>query len=131
MGTLSANHLRVISSTIRLVEKSLNELQLILSGQLQLTTSKIKKNISEKRRQELLLKLKDLRKEISDFVERFQLNIEITTESQIINSKKSFLEIQLREISPESLNKKYGINTEFNNNYQLLLESLIDRITTL
>jgi hypothetical protein len=131
MGTLSANHLRVISSTIRLVEKSLNELQLILSGQLQLTTSKIKKNISEKRRQELLLKLKDLRKEISDFVERFQLNIEITTESQIINSKKSFLEIQLREISPESLNKKYGINTEFNNNYQLLLESLIDRIITL
>ena len=131
MGTLSANHLRVISSTIRLVEKSLNELQLILSGQLQLTTSKIKKNISERRRQELLLKLKDLRKEISDFVERFQLNIEITTESQIINSKKSFLEIQLREISPESLNKKYGINTEFNNNYQLLLESLIDRIITL
>lgn len=131
MNTLSQNHLRVISSTIRLVEKSLNDLQLILSGKLQLTTSKIKRNITEKRRQELLSKLNQLKKDITAFVEEFQLNIEVIRESQIINSKKSFLEIQLREITPEVLKRRYGSNTEIDRHYQNLLEMLINRISTL
>lgn len=131
MNTLSPNHLRVISSTIRLVEKSLNDLQLILSGKLQLTTSKIKRNITEKKRQELLSKLNQLKKDITAFVEEFQLNIEVIRESQIINSKKSFLEIQLREITPEVLKRRYGNNTEIDRHYQNLLEMLINRISTL
>lgn len=127
---LPPSHYRVISSTIRLIEKSINEMLLILSEQTQSSTIEFKKDIPPGKRKKLISQLEDLKESIAHFAKKFSLEKEVITENQFLNSKKTVWEIQLREITAEVLNKKYGYSPPIEK-YNNAIETLIRKVISL
>jgi|WetSurMetagenome_2_1015567.scaffolds.fasta_scaffold81398_3 hypothetical protein len=131
MTKLQDNHKRVISSTFHMLEKSIDDMIFILSNNIKECTYEIHRDISESRRLELLLKLNNLKKFIADFVKDNLLEKEITIQSHIFNSKISFWEIHLEEISSKTINKKYGNMGIDTKEYDDVLNFLINYIKSI
>ena len=108
MISLPDNHKRSISATFRILEKSVDEMKFILTNTIKECTYEISGDITEKHREELLIKLNNLKQFISDFVTKYSLDKNITYQSQIFNSKNSFWEIYLEEIYSKSIIKRHG-----------------------
>ncbi|MGB9695974.1 MAG: hypothetical protein ACP5P3_01205 [Ignavibacteria bacterium] len=130
MNDLPHFHRREISSTIRLIERSVNEILLILSEQIQISTTDFKKDILAEKRKKLTKQLEDLKELIARFVQKFNLEKEVIAESQILNSKKTVWEIQLREITAEVLNRKYGSSILIEA-YREWIKTLIEKVVSL
>jgi hypothetical protein len=131
MIQLQDNHKRVISSTFHMLEKSIDDMIFILSNKINECTYEIHRDIQESRRLELIIKLNNLKKFIADFVKDNSLEKNITIQSHILNSKKSFWEIYLEEISSKTINKKYGDMEVNTREYDDALNFLINYIKSI
>jgi len=131
MIQLANNQKRAISSTIRVLEKSVNEMIFILSNKIKECTYEISQDINEENKAELLISLKNLKKFINDFAAKYSLENDITYHSQIFNSKKTFWQIYLEEISSYSLIKKYGSSDFDTKNYDNEINFLINYIKSI
>lgn len=108
MNKLPDQHKRSISSTIHLLEKSVDDMIYILNNRINEATYEISEEIDDKTKTEILIKLKNLKRFIFDFVEKYSLNKKSMNQSKILNTKCALWKIHLDEILSNSLVKRYG-----------------------
>ncbi len=86
---LPPNHLRSVSASIYLVEKTIDELENMLTRPRQHFTYKIVNDIDDSEKEKLLQSIKQTRAFIAELMRKYGLNREVTYMSRILNARKS------------------------------------------
>ncbi len=125
---LSPNHKRVITTTVRLVEKELDEIESLISNNNKLVSSEVKILLTKQQKRKISLIMEECREANEKMFYEFNLRKEITTDRQIINSKVNYLITVLLDSTSERL-KGYGkldknSATLVDENFQNLIENL-------
>ncbi|MBM4159446.1 MAG: hypothetical protein FJ216_11815 [Ignavibacteria bacterium] len=131
MNSLSEKHKRAVSSTIHILEKSIDEMMYMLTNHFDGTSYKVKEDIDDKRKTEILKKIKKLKKLIENFSAEYKLNKNVIIQSRVFESKKTFWGIYLEDISSDRLNKKYGAMSVDEKEYDGKLQNMINFIKSL
>jgi len=95
------------------------------------TSYKVKEDIDDKRKTEILKKIKKLKKLIENFSAEYKLNKNVIIQSRVFESKKTFWGIYLEDISSDRLNKKYGAMSVDEKEYDGKLQNMINFIKSL
>ena len=86
---LPPNHLRSVSASIYLVEKTIDELEHMLTRSREHSTYKTINDIDESKKAELLETIMQARKLIAEIMYKYRLNREVTYMSRFLNARKS------------------------------------------
>ena len=112
--TLSENHLRVLCVVARSIERSLDDIEELLTRKegKQSQLHHIESSYSYEQRMGILRKVAELRHRLVTFVQDFQLTGESRTEHQIIDTKVTHMWMLLEDSYSRKL-KGYGKVDEF------------------
>ena len=86
---LPPNHLRSVSVSIYLVEKTIDELENMLTQLRQHLTYETVNDMEDSEKEKLLQSIKQTRAFIAELMHKYSLNREVTYMSRILNERKS------------------------------------------
>jgi len=86
---LPSNHLRSVSVTVYMIEKSIDELEVMLTTESKYFTYETINDLDAKDTERMLEVIKQVRKVIDVLVKKYRLNREVTYMSRILNARES------------------------------------------
>lgn len=111
---LSENHTRSLSVTSRLIEKSINDIELVLNGfRKNYLTEIIEPSYSKEEREKILKRLWELKEVNQQMFQSLSLEPNKLTEERVVFAQLSYLWTILLDSKPEKL-KRYGDLAEHN-----------------
>lgn len=126
---LSNNHNRSLSVTARAIEKTVNEIELLLNGNHKTYTAEIIQPVySKEKKEKILEKLKDLKKVNDEMFETLKLRSQKLTEDRVVYSNLSYLWTILIDSKSDKLTRYGDVpadNAEIIDNY---IDRLLDII---
>jgi len=126
---LSNNHNRSLSVTARAIEKTVNEIELLLNGNHKTYTAEIIQPVySKEKKEKILKKLKDLKKVNDEMFETLKLRSQKLTEDRVVYSNLSYLWTILIDSKSDKLTRYGDVpadNAEIIDNY---IDRLLDII---
>ncbi len=106
---LQPNHRRSFSSTLYLLEKMAVEIREVLTSEKELRMQAEQKDLSQHKKNAVLLALNEIEEEINRLADKYQLTRQEMVESHFLNSRKS----KAWEILNDSLSKRMNGFGEF------------------
>lgn len=104
---LPANHHRSISTTAQIVEKVLNEMEEVLQNRKHNVTTVVTESFTQEQKQELLLKIEELKKSNRTLFQEFNLTQTEHSELQIVRAQTAYLWTVLMDSKSKKL-KGFG-----------------------
>lgn len=86
---LPSNHLRSVSASIYLIEKTIDELEELFNASKKHITYEIVNDIEDSEREQVLKNIQKIRAFIEKLMQKYQLNREVTYLSRVLNARKS------------------------------------------
>lgn len=123
------NYKRVITSTLNVIEKSIDDF-IHLLGDKEKITYEISYD-SDDNIKEIINKLNNLREYIQKFSKKYPFAKEKYSLKKILNSKKSTWVIYLEEIKSFNIEKKYSIKIPSTSDYDKDLNHIIEYINSI
>ncbi len=127
---LSKNHKRVLSSSLKIVEKSIDEIKYLLNEEVSSFT-KIEMDLNNTQINELITTIDTIKRKLVEFIKKYGLENEDYSFQQILHAKKSYLWTVLCDTNSTKLDS-YGmfnndLRDEFDEDINTLL-NIIDRL---
>ena len=86
---LPSNHLRSVSASIYLIEKTIDELEEMLKTSTEPITYKMVNDLEDTEKERLLKSIQQIRAFVAELMQKYKLNSEITYLSRVLNARKS------------------------------------------
>ncbi len=86
---LPSNHLRSVSASIYLIEKTIDKLEEMLNASKKHITYEVVNDIEDSERARLLTNIQQIRAFVNELMQKYQLNREETYLSRVLNARKS------------------------------------------
>ena len=125
--SLSKNHKRIIGVTMKILEKDMDELMILLNADQNEPSYEIIKDIPESELKEKMLVVKKVKLLIKEMYSRYSLGRETLRISRILEAKKSYLWTILCDSYSDKI-KRYG---DFNENDSKGYDKKIDELLNL
>ncbi|MBN1632560.1 MAG: hypothetical protein JW917_00165 [Ignavibacteria bacterium] len=131
MIKLKKQHKRTVSSGLYVIEKSIDELLCLLMNRVESSTYGIIADSGIQKDAELISKIFRIKKALKEIVNKYSLTRLTLTQSQLIKSKKTTLELYAEELLPGFLEQRYGKMEIDNNTYRNDINKLINAIKSI
>lgn len=125
---LSKNHKRVIGVAMKIVEKDLNELLILLKREVNESSYEVVRDIPGKDLREKIITIKKIKNLVTNMYNRYTLGRESLMLSNILETKKSYLWTVLIDSYSVNLNKYGDFNPDFSKEYDERITELIKLI---
>ncbi len=86
---LSPNHKRSMSSSIHLIEKLVDEVEVLMTNHKTLETQKVERDIPDDKKETALKAIQEIKEEVKRLTEKYDLKKQVVSESRFLDSRKS------------------------------------------